>query len=178
MARMKFLCDTKRCIECNGCVTACKNANSEAVGWGIQRRRVVTLNDGLIVKLRFLLLVCTVVMRLVWRCVLPIVSVKQKMALFSTIKIYVSVVVTAYLLVRLVRLSSLNNRHLLSAVKWTNVLTVQVVQILNKALKKNAYFTVQTASLKASCQCVHLCVLLSRYLQVMQRRSLKSTANV
>lgn len=24
MARMKFLCDTKRCIECNGCVTACK----------------------------------------------------------------------------------------------------------------------------------------------------------
>ncbi len=47
MARMKFLCDSKRCIECNGCVTACKNANSEAVGWGIQRRRVVTLNDGL-----------------------------------------------------------------------------------------------------------------------------------
>ncbi len=47
MARLKFLCDTKRCIECNGCVTACKNANSEAVGWGIQRRRVVTLNDGL-----------------------------------------------------------------------------------------------------------------------------------
>ncbi|MGL4504278.1 MAG: formate dehydrogenase, partial [Aeromonas sobria] len=25
MARMKFMCDTKRCIECNGCVTACKN---------------------------------------------------------------------------------------------------------------------------------------------------------
>ncbi|MGF1864791.1 formate dehydrogenase FDH3 subunit beta [Enterovibrio norvegicus] len=46
MANMKFLCDTKRCIECNGCVTACKNANSEAVGWGMQRRRVVTLNDG------------------------------------------------------------------------------------------------------------------------------------
>jgi len=46
MAKMKFLCDTKRCIECNGCVTACKNANTEAVPWGIQRRRVVTLNDG------------------------------------------------------------------------------------------------------------------------------------
>jgi formate dehydrogenase iron-sulfur subunit len=25
MARMKFLCDSERCIECNGCVTACKN---------------------------------------------------------------------------------------------------------------------------------------------------------
>jgi len=46
MARTKFLCDTKRCIECNGCVTACKNENDDALEWGIQRRRVVTLNDG------------------------------------------------------------------------------------------------------------------------------------
>jgi len=41
---MKFLCDADRCIECNGCVTACKNANE--VPWGVNRRRVVTLNDG------------------------------------------------------------------------------------------------------------------------------------
>ena len=44
MANMKFLCDSKRCIECNGCVTACKNANE--VEWGVNRRRVVTINDG------------------------------------------------------------------------------------------------------------------------------------
>ena len=44
MARMKFLCDADRCIECNACVTACKNENE--VPWGINRRRVVTLNDG------------------------------------------------------------------------------------------------------------------------------------
>ena len=44
MARMRFLCDTDRCIECNGCVTACKNENE--VPWGINRRRVVTINDG------------------------------------------------------------------------------------------------------------------------------------
>lgn len=44
MASMKFLCDSKRCIECNGCVTACKNENE--VDWGINRRRVVTINDG------------------------------------------------------------------------------------------------------------------------------------
>ncbi|MEJ2397785.1 MAG: formate dehydrogenase, partial [Gammaproteobacteria bacterium] len=25
MARMKFYCDAERCIDCNGCVTACKN---------------------------------------------------------------------------------------------------------------------------------------------------------
>jgi len=41
---MKFLCDTERCIECNGCVTACKNEHE--VPWGINRRRVVTINDG------------------------------------------------------------------------------------------------------------------------------------
>ncbi|MBY5993356.1 formate dehydrogenase FDH3 subunit beta [Ferrimonas balearica] len=46
MATMKFMCDTKRCIECNGCVTACKNENDAALEWGIQRRRVVTINDG------------------------------------------------------------------------------------------------------------------------------------
>ena len=44
MARMKFLCDADRCIECNACVTACKNEHE--VPWGMNRRRVVTLNDG------------------------------------------------------------------------------------------------------------------------------------
>src|SRR5215212_2173539 len=46
MARMKFLCDAERCIECNGCVTACKQENE--VPWGVNRRRVVTINDGVI----------------------------------------------------------------------------------------------------------------------------------
>ena len=46
MARMKFLVDAERCIECNGCVTACKNENE--VPWGVNRRRVVTINDGIV----------------------------------------------------------------------------------------------------------------------------------
>jgi len=45
MARMKFLCDADRCIECNACVTACKNEHE--VPWGINRRRLVTLKDGM-----------------------------------------------------------------------------------------------------------------------------------
>ena len=45
MARMKFLCDSERCIECNGCVTACKNEHE--VPWGVNRRRVVTLETRL-----------------------------------------------------------------------------------------------------------------------------------
>src|SRR5258705_354396 len=44
MARMKFLCDSNRCIDCNGCVTACKNEHDAP--WGITRGRVVTINDG------------------------------------------------------------------------------------------------------------------------------------
>ena len=48
-ARAKFLCDAERCIECNACVTACKNEHE--VPWGINRRRVVTTNDGSPVEL-------------------------------------------------------------------------------------------------------------------------------
>src|SRR5688500_19227873 len=44
MARMKFLADAERCIECNGCVTACKQEHE--IPWGVNRRRVVTMNDG------------------------------------------------------------------------------------------------------------------------------------
>ncbi len=44
MARMKFICDVDRCIECNACVTACKNEHE--VPWGINRRRVITFRDG------------------------------------------------------------------------------------------------------------------------------------
>jgi formate dehydrogenase iron-sulfur subunit len=44
MARMKFLCDAERCIECNACTAACKNENE--VPWGMNRRRVVTIGDG------------------------------------------------------------------------------------------------------------------------------------
>jgi formate dehydrogenase iron-sulfur subunit len=46
MARMKFICDAERCIECNACATACKNEHE--VPWGVNRRRVVTVNDGVV----------------------------------------------------------------------------------------------------------------------------------
>lgn len=44
MARMKFLCDAERCIDCNACSIACKNEHE--VPWGMVRRRVIVLNDG------------------------------------------------------------------------------------------------------------------------------------
>ncbi|WP_142848120.1 formate dehydrogenase FDH3 subunit beta [Telmatospirillum sp. J64-1] len=56
MARMKFLCDSGRCIECNACVTACKNEHE--VPWGMNRRRVVTLNDGEVGRERSISIAC------------------------------------------------------------------------------------------------------------------------
>lgn len=44
MARMRFLCDTERCIDCSGCVVACKEGHHVPVG--INRRRVITMKQG------------------------------------------------------------------------------------------------------------------------------------
>ncbi len=44
MARMKFLCDAERCINCNSCVVSCNNEHD--LPWGINRRHVITLKDG------------------------------------------------------------------------------------------------------------------------------------
>src|SRR3569623_1357478 len=56
MARMKFICDAERCIECNSCVTACKNEHE--VPWGVNRRRVVTINDGVVGQERSISVAC------------------------------------------------------------------------------------------------------------------------
>lgn len=45
MSKMKFYCDENLCIECNACVIACNEGNESAVG--TNRRRVVTLNEGI-----------------------------------------------------------------------------------------------------------------------------------
>ena len=47
-SRIKFYCDTNRCIECHGCDVACKEAHHLPVG--VNRRRVVVLNEGQVGK--------------------------------------------------------------------------------------------------------------------------------
>lgn len=47
-SRMKFYCDEKLCIHCNGCVVACKEAHEVPVG--VNRRKVITVNEGVIGK--------------------------------------------------------------------------------------------------------------------------------
>ena len=45
MARMKFYVDNNRCISCFACQVACSSAHEVPVG--INRRKVITLNDGI-----------------------------------------------------------------------------------------------------------------------------------
>ena len=44
MSRLKFYCDEGRCIECDGCSIACAEAHELPAG--INRRKVITLNEG------------------------------------------------------------------------------------------------------------------------------------
>lgn len=44
MGRMRFLCDVERCIDCDGCVVACKEGHHIPVG--VNRRRVISINEG------------------------------------------------------------------------------------------------------------------------------------
>jgi formate dehydrogenase iron-sulfur subunit len=43
--RVKFFIDENRCIECQSCVVACKEGHELPVG--VNRRRVVTVNEGI-----------------------------------------------------------------------------------------------------------------------------------
>jgi formate dehydrogenase iron-sulfur subunit len=54
--KMEFYCDDKRCIDCHGCDVACKEAHHLPVG--VNRRRVVTLNEGIIGKEKFISIAC------------------------------------------------------------------------------------------------------------------------
>ncbi|MDP2532839.1 formate dehydrogenase FDH3 subunit beta [Photobacterium damselae subsp. piscicida] len=169
MARMKFLCDTKRCIECNGCVTACKNANSEAVGWGIQRRRVVTLNDGLPGETS-ISVACMHCSDAPCMAVCPadcfsqtedgIVQHNKDLCIGCGYCLFAC----PFGAPQFPKQQAFAERG-----KMDKCTYCSGGPNTEPGSEKNAYFTVQTVSLKANCLCVHLCVLLSRYLQVMQK---------
>ena len=44
-ARLKFYCDEHRCISCDGCSVACAEAHELPAG--INRRKVITMNEGI-----------------------------------------------------------------------------------------------------------------------------------
>ncbi len=54
--RMKFYCDDERCINCFACSVACSHSNELEVG--LQRRKVVTLFDGIVGKEKSISISC------------------------------------------------------------------------------------------------------------------------
>jgi len=53
---LRFYCDESRCIDCHGCEVACKEAHHLPVG--VNRRRVMTLNEGVIGKESYISIAC------------------------------------------------------------------------------------------------------------------------
>ena len=94
MARMKFVCDSERCIECNGCVTACKNEHEVPVGreppprGHAQRRRARA-------RSRSRWPACTAPTRPAWRCARSTASTAPKKAWCCTTRTSASAAATA-----------------------------------------------------------------------------------
>ena len=124
MARMKFLCDAERCIECNACVTACKNEHE--VPWGVNRRRVVTIQDGKPGE-RSISVACMHCSDAPCTAVCP-VFIRPNKVWFCIRKTFALAVVIASTHV----LSGHRNIHrlvtMVHVAKWTNVHSAQVVQ--------------------------------------------------
>lgn len=53
---VRFYCDESRCIDCHGCEVACKEAHHLPVG--VNRRRVMTLNEGIIGQESYISIAC------------------------------------------------------------------------------------------------------------------------
>ena len=125
MARMKFLCDAERCIECNACVTACKNEHE--VPWGVNRRRVVTIQDGKPGE-RSISVACMHCSDAPCMAVCPVDCFYQTdQGVFCTRRTCASVVATASMRARLARRSTRRPGTTDRVARWTNVPSVPVV---------------------------------------------------
>ena len=119
MARMKFLCDAERCIECNGCVTACKNEHE--VPWGVNRRRVVThqrRRAGREDRSRWP--ACTAPTRPAWRSARSTASTAPTTAWCCTTRTSASAAATASTPARSARRSSRRRAPSACAARWTS----------------------------------------------------------
>ena len=124
MARMKFLCDSERCIGATAALLLVKRTRTAV---GVNRRRVVTVNNGVPGEKSVLFPVCTVLMRLVWQSARPIASTRPKKVLYCITRTLVSAVATASLPARSVRHNSrMAPLPLVIAARWTNAPSVPV----------------------------------------------------
>ena len=167
MARMKFLCDAERCIECNACVTVCNNEHE--VPWGMNRRHVVTLKDGDEGE-KSISVACMHCTDAPCAAVCPV----RWTASSSTIKTCASAAATVSTPVHSERPSTQNRRPLVCAAKWTSApfaLEVRCRTIQTKNIKN----TGATELLKVSFPCVPRCVPLRLFSEAMEMSSPTST---
>ena len=159
MARMKFLCDAERCIECNGCVTACKNEHD--IPWGVNRRRVITLDDGSPGE-KSISVACMHCTDAPCQAVCPVdCFYTTDDGIVYTTKISVSVVATVSMPARSEHLSILVRKLAVPSVraaKWTNVRFALVGRKMT-SLMRNMKNTVVTVSPRVHCHYVQRCVL-------------------
>ena len=149
MARMKFLCDAERCIECNGCVTACKQENE--VPWGVNRRRVVTLNDGVPARRnRSRSPACTARTRRAWRCARWTASTAPTRAWCCTTRTCASAAATASTPVRSARRSSRRQAPSACAARWTSARSAPAAR-RRTCPRRSSASTAPTAWRRASC---------------------------
>jgi len=156
MGRAKFLVDAERCIECNACVTACKNEHE--VPWGINRRKVVTINDGSPGE-RSISVACIAPTRHVWRSVQRTVFIRMRKGWYYTLKTFASDVVTAFMHVPLAHRNFHKLEILDLVARWTNVPFALVDQKKHIPLL-NLQNMAETALRKANCQFVRKCAQL------------------
>jgi ferredoxin-like protein FixX len=152
---MKFYCDAERCIECNACVTACKNEND--IPWGVNRRRVVTIKDGEQGE-RSLSVACMHCSDAPCAVVCPVdcfYTTGDGIVLHD--KTSALAAVTAFTPVHSAHHSFRRTPPLLHVVKWTSAPSVRVVRKRIIALT-NSRSMDATVSPKASYRCVPKCV--------------------
>ncbi len=155
MARMKFLCDEERCIECNACVTACKNEHE--VPWGVNRRRVVTIDDGHPGEKSISVACMHCSDARAPRFVPSTVFIQRTMGWFFTTKIFVSDAATAFTLAPSERRNTRKTARSAPAEKWINV--PSALGVPKKTIRKrNWKNTAVTVWRKVSYHCARKCV--------------------
>ena len=159
MARMKFLCDTKRCIECKRlCHPHVRTKTTIALEWGIQRRRVVTLNDGepgekLDFRSVHALYGCAMYGGVSGGLLCAYRRRDRAAQQRSVYRLWLLPVCVSVWRATVFR----NNRHSVNAARWTNVPSAPAVPKLSPVLRKSVRNMAPTVLLKASCPCVPLC---------------------
>ncbi len=156
-SRIKFYCDTNRCIECHGCDVACKEAHHLPVG--VNRRRVVMLNEGVVGKETAVSIACMHCSDAPCAQVCPVdcfyiradgIVLHDKKTCIGCGYCLYACPFGAPQFQKMVCLAH--------AEQWINALSVQEVP-KRPIVRKNIICMDKTELLKVKCQCVRVCVL-------------------